>query len=65
MQNTQAEMCERVLFNVLNASDFEGKEYLKAAIFNEFILIIQKGHIGEQELKIVLLSYLGIEFLDI
>lgn len=65
MQNTQAEMCERVLFNVLNASDFEGKEYLKATIFNEFILIIQKGHIGEQELKIMLLSYLGIEFLDI
>lgn len=65
MQGYMPEMCEKVLFNVLNASNFEGKEYLKAAIFNEFILTIQKGNFGEQELKIVLLSYLGTEFLDI
>lgn len=65
MQGYMPEMCEKVLLNILNTSNFKGKAYLKAVIFIEFVLTIQKGPIGEQELKIVLLSYLGTEFLDI
>lgn len=32
MQGYMPEMCEKVLFNLLNASNFEGKEYLKATM---------------------------------
>lgn len=65
MQGYMPEMCEKVLFNVLNMSNLERKQYLKKIIFIDFVLAIQKEHIGDLELKIMLLSYLGTEFLDI
>ena len=65
MQGYMPEVCEKVLFNALNASDFDRLQYLKNVIFIDFVLEMQKGHIGVQKLKIILLSYLGTEFLDI
>ncbi len=64
-QGYMPEMCEKVLFHILNASNLERVEYLKKAIFIDFLLTIQKGHLGDQELKIILLSYLGTGFLNI
>lgn len=65
MQGYIPDTCEKVLTHLLNSSNFEGKEYLKEVIFAEFALAIQKEPIGVQELKLLLSSYLGTEFLDI
>lgn len=65
MQGYMPNVCEKVLFNILNVSKFDGREYLKNVIFIDFILMLQKGHIGMQELRIMLLSYLGVEYINI
>lgn len=54
-------LCAEVLLNVLNSSAFTDKEYFKNAIFAEFILSLQGEDHGNQELRLRLYSYLGID----
>ncbi len=65
MQGYMPEVCEKVIFHLINSTHFEGKEYVKAVIFAEFALAVQKAPIGVQELKLLLSSYLGAEFLEL
>lgn len=61
VDGTSPELCSDILLKVLNSSDFSEDEYLRNVIFSEFVLNVQQGGIGVQELKLRLLSYLGIE----
>lgn len=60
-QGTMPELCENILSNVLNSSDFDDDVYLKNAIYSEFVLAVQIGNMSDQELRMRLYSYLGIE----
>lgn len=61
VDGTPPELCSDILLNVLNSSDFSDDEYLRNVIFSEFVLNVQQGSIGAQEVKLRLCSYLGIE----
>lgn len=63
-QGYMPEVCENVLYNILNSSDYKAREYLKNLIFTEFILAVQKKPIGDMELRLLLISCLGIELSD-
>ena len=65
MQGYMPEVCEKVMFHLINSTHFEGEEYVKAVIFAEFALAVQKAPIGVQEFKLLLSSYLGTEFLEL
>lgn len=65
MQGYMPEVCEKVLFNLLHASEYDDITYLKNLIFTEYVLKIQKGELGDLEMRIVLSSYLGIDLFDI
>ena len=58
------EVCEDVLCRLLNASAMSSEQYLKCAVFSDFLLAVQAKPIGVQELKICLLSYLGVDYMD-
>ena len=61
IQGYMPEMCEVVLFDMLNSSNIENDQYLKNVIFAAFVLLIQKEPIDNRELKIRLSAYLGVE----
>lgn len=61
VDGTPPELCSDILQNVLNSSGFSEDEYIRNVIFSEFVLNVQQGSIGAQELKLRLCSYLGIE----
>lgn len=65
MQGYMPEVCEKVLFNLLHASEYDDITYLKNLIFTEYVLKIQTGELGDLEMRIVLSSYLGIDLFDI
>ncbi|MDR2044818.1 MAG: hypothetical protein LBQ15_10755 [Clostridium sp.] len=64
MQGCMPEMCRTILYYLLASSKLENLPYLKNVIFAEFILMIQKGHVNNQDVKRLLLSFLGIECAD-
>ena len=57
------DICASSLSRGLNISCEDNKQYLKNAIFSEFVLILQEESVGIQELRLRLYSYLGVEFM--
>lgn len=57
------DICASILHRVLNISCKDNKQYLKNAIFSEFVLILQEDSVGTQEMRLRLYSFLGLGFM--
>lgn len=65
VQGYMPEMCRTMLYNLISSSEIDSLTYLKYVIFTEFVLMLQKGETSDQAIKMMLLSYLGIECADV
>ncbi len=61
-QGCMPEIVSRVLNNLLLFTVVVDEIYTKNILFGEFILMLQKGNMHSQDMKRILMSYLGVEY---
>lgn len=64
VQGCMPDVCRELLYNLISASEIDSSTYLKYVIFAEFVLMLQKEEVSVQEIRMILLSYLGVECAD-